>query len=151
MSDQLGAIRTRIEPVLTARGIDLEDIAVQRAGQGSVLRVLVDRDGGVDLDTIAEVSREISAVLDAEADLIPPRTTLEVGSPGVDRPLTHERHWRRAATRLVEVTPTDGDAFTDRVEGIDADVVTFISGRTIPLADVLRAIVQVEFGGKDGH
>lgn len=151
MSDQIGAIRTRIEPVLTSRGIDLEDIAVQRAGQGSVLRVLVDRDGGVDLDTIAEVSREISAILDADADLIPPRTTLEVGSPGVDRPLTHERHWRRAATRLVEVTPTDGDAFTDRVEGIDADVITFTSGRTIPLADVSRAIVQVEFGGKDGH
>jgi len=151
MSDQIGAIRTRIEPVLTARGIDLEDINVQRAGQGSVLRVLVDRDGGVDLDTIAEVSREISAILDAEADIIPARTTLEVGSPGVDRPLTEERHWRRAVSRLVEVTPTDGDVFTDRVQGIEADVITFTSGRTIPLASVSRAIVQVEFGGKDGH
>lgn len=151
MSDAIGAIRTRIEPVLNARGIDLEDIALQRAGQHSTLRVLVDRDGGVDLDTIADVSREISALLDADADLIPARTTLEVGSPGVDRPLTHERHWRRAATRLVEVTPVDGASFTERVVGVDDGVVTFDSGRTLALKGVSRAVVQVEFGGQDGY
>lgn len=151
MSDQMGAIRRLIEPVLTSRGIDLEDLVVQRAGQGSVLRVLVDSDGGVDLDTIADISREISAMIDAHADLIPARTTLEVGSPGVDRPLTEERHWRRAASRLVDVTTTDEDPFTDRVEGIEAGVISFTSGRTIPLTAVSRAVVQVEFGGKDGH
>jgi ribosome maturation factor RimP len=151
MSDAIGAIRTRIEPVLSARGIDLEDIALQRAGQHSTLRVLVDRDGGVDLDTIAEVSREISSILDTESDLIPARTTLEVGSPGVDRPLKHERHWQRAASRLVEVNPVDGEAFTDRVVSVDAGVVTFDSGRTLAIDSVARAIVQVEFGGQGGH
>jgi ribosome maturation factor RimP len=151
MSDAIGAIRTRIEPVLNARGIDLEDIALQRAGQHSTLRILVDRDGGVDLDTIADISREISSVLDEDADLIPPKTTLEVGSPGVDRPLTHERHWRRAATRLVEVQPTDGAAFTDRIISVADGVVTFDSGRTIAVGDVSRAVVQVEFGGQGGH
>src|SRR6266566_4956113 len=92
-----------IEPVLHAMEIDLEGVRITTAGRRRVLRVIVDADGGVSLDVIAEVSREISARLDAKNTLGDAPYTLEVSSPGIDRPLTQPRHWRRAVGRLVRV------------------------------------------------
>lgn len=108
----LGARRARlravIEPVLTAAGYDLEELTVSRAGRRHVVRVMVDADGGVSLDDVAEISRAVSAALDeAEetgGELIAGEYQLEVSSPGVDRPLTLPRHWRRNLGRLVRVT-----------------------------------------------
>jgi ribosome maturation factor RimP len=92
---------------VTAAGYDLEDLSISRAGRRHMVRVIVDADGGVSLDAIAEVSRAVSGALDeAEAstgDLIVGEYQLEVSSPGVDRPLTLPRHWRRNAGRLVRV------------------------------------------------
>jgi ribosome maturation factor RimP len=99
-----------IEPVVVAAGYDLEDLSVSRAGRRHVVRVVVDRDGGVDLDAVADVSRALSKALDqAEetgGDLVAGEYQLEVSSPGVDRPLTLPRHWRRNVGRLVKVTVT---------------------------------------------
>lgn len=99
-----------IEPVVAAAGYDLEDVSVTAAGRRSQVRVVVDRDDGVSLDEVAEVSHAVSAVLD-EHDGIVGRSSyvLEVTSPGVDRPLTLPRHWRRAVGRLVRV-PVSGRA-----------------------------------------
>src|ERR1700759_4372206 len=98
-------VRGVVEPVIIAAGYDLEDLGLSRAGRRHVLRVLVDRDGGINLDDVAVVSREISSALDAAeetgGDLIAGEYQLEVGSPGVDRPLTLPRHWRRNIGRLV--------------------------------------------------
>src|SRR5688572_11187840 len=93
-----------IEPVVGAAGYDLEELVVTPAGRRSVVRVVVDRDEGVTLDDIADVSRAVSEVLDANDDGMG-RTpyVLEVTSPGVDRPLTEPRHWRRNTGRLVTV------------------------------------------------
>jgi len=85
--------------------MDLESVRVGSAGRRRLLRVIVDADGGVSLDGIALVSREVSARLDATGAMGEAPYTLEVSSPGVDRPLTLPRHWRRAVGRLVRVPP----------------------------------------------
>lgn len=96
-----------LEPVVHAMGLDLEGIKVTAAGRRRLLRVVVDADGGVSLDTIALASRELSARLDGASEMGELPYTLEVSSPGVDRPLTEPRHWRRAIGRLVVVPLTD--------------------------------------------
>lgn len=97
-----------IEPVVNDAGYDLEDLSVSRAGRRHVVRVMVDADGGIDLDAVADVSRAVSAALDAAeetgGDIVAGEYQLEVSSPGVDRPLTLPRHWRRNVSRLVKVT-----------------------------------------------
>jgi ribosome maturation factor RimP len=83
--------------------MDLESIQITPAGRRRVLKVVVDADGGVGLDDMAEISQALSAELDASGAMGDARYTLEVSSPGVNRPLTEPRHWRRAAGRLVSV------------------------------------------------
>jgi ribosome maturation factor RimP len=101
-------LRAVIEPVVTAAGYDLEDLTVSRAGRRHVVRVVVDGDGGMSLDAVAEVSRAVSKSLDeaeeAGGDLVAGEYQLEVSSRGVDRPLTLPRHWRRNVGRMVKVT-----------------------------------------------
>ena len=92
-----------LEPVMRAAGMDLESVRVGSAGRRRLLRLVVDADGGVSLDDIALVSRAVSARLDGTGAMGEAPYTLEVSSPGVDRPLTLPRHWRRAAGRLVRV------------------------------------------------
>jgi ribosome maturation factor RimP len=95
-----------LEPVVHAAGADLESVRISSAGRRRLLRVYVDADGGVGLDEIALISRELSARLDATGAMGEAPYTLEVSSPGVDRPLTQPRHWRRATGRLVQVPVT---------------------------------------------
>ncbi|TDC33885.1 ribosome maturation factor RimP [Micromonospora sp. 15K316] len=101
-------LRAVIEPVVADAGYDLEDLSVSRAGRRHVVRVIVDADGGINLDAVADVSRAVSTALDAAeetgGDIVAGEYQLEVSSPGVDRPLTLPRHWRRNVGRLVKVT-----------------------------------------------
>jgi ribosome maturation factor RimP len=140
-----------LEPVVAATGYDLEDVKVSSAGRRSVVRVIVDSDSGVDLDAVADVSRAVSAALDDDtpggAAFAGPYV-LEVSSPGVDRPLTEPRHWRRARGRLVAVTHGDRQ-LTGRVVAADDTTVTLDvagSAERIPLAELGPGRVQVEFG-----
>jgi ribosome maturation factor RimP len=145
-------IYAAVLPVVAESGVDLESVTLRPAGKRHILQIVIDCDGGVDLDLVATISRSISDVIDHEADLVPANTVLEVTSPGVDRPLTEERHWRRAVGRLVDVTPRSESPFTDRVAGVSDGVVQFTSGRAMNLADLDSGFVQVEFtGGPDGH
>jgi ribosome maturation factor RimP len=97
-----------VEPVVSAAGYDLEDVEVTKAGRRSVVRVIVDCDGGVDLDEVADLSKAVSVALD-EADPTGEQPyVLEVTSPGVDRPLTHPRHWRRNVGRKVKAGDVEG-------------------------------------------
>jgi len=91
-------------PVVSARGMDLETVRITAVGRRRLLRVVVDADGGVSLDDITLISRVLSDELDANGAMGEAPYTLEVTSPGVDRPLTEPRHWRRAAGRLVRAT-----------------------------------------------
>jgi ribosome maturation factor RimP len=156
-----------LEPVVTEAGLDLEAVKVTPAGRRKLVRLVVDADGGVGLDDIAEISREVADRLDASGAMGEVPYTLEVSSPGVDRPLTEPRHWRRAVGRLVSVpltaTSTDspaGTAAPQRAPTIRGRVL--IAGQTTVTLDVDGdhaefdyaelgpGRVQLEFGGSAG-
>ena len=129
-------------------GLDLEAVDLSKAGKRSVLRVAVDKDGGVSLDDIAEATREVSRLLD-ESDVMGEQPyTLEVSSPGVDRPLTLPRHWRRNAGRLVKVTRVEGEPVTGRITASDEESATLdVDGSAVQVRydEVRKAKVQIEF------
>jgi ribosome maturation factor RimP len=143
-----GQLQELLEPVVQAAGFDLEQLEVRATGRRHSVKVVVDSDHGVDLDDIAQLSRAASVELDQHEHLIGGSYTLEVTSPGVDRPLTGPRHWRRAHLRQVAVRTRDGGSFTGRVGPAGAEAVTLlVDGRLRELryADVEHAGVQVEF------
>jgi ribosome maturation factor RimP len=143
----------QLVPVLRDLGLDLEAVDLSPAGRRRVLRVAVDKDGGVTLDEVAEATRRISSALDSSDVMGEQPYTLEVGSPGVDRPLTLPRHWRRNVGRLVEVTIRDGSSVLGRVTAAGETSATLTvdgSPRVVPFADVARAKVQVEIGKAEG-
>jgi ribosome maturation factor RimP len=148
-------LRAVIGPVVTDAGYDLEELAVSRAGRRHVVRVVVDTDGGVSLDDVADLSRDLSAAIDSEererGDLIAGEYVLEVSSPGVDRPLTLPRHWRRNLGRLVAVR-AGAERLTGRVtEAGDRGVTLDVDGvtREFGYADLGPGRVQVEFSRLD--
>jgi ribosome maturation factor RimP len=142
-----------LEPVVSAAGFDLEDLSVSAAGKRSVVRVLVDKDGGVTLDDVADVSRLVSEALDAadeqDPTLLGTSYVLEVSSPGVDRPLTEPRHWRRNVGRLVSASLRDGSTAVGRITAVDQAGVTLDESRVLPWDELARGLVQVEFNRKD--
>lgn len=148
--------RDRLSEVLIAPlatvGLDVEAIDLTPAGKRRVLRVAVDKDGGVTMDDIADATREVSRLLD-ESDVMGEHPyTLEVTSPGTERPLTLPRHWRRNERRLVKVTGTDGDTIIGRIVGSDEQGVTLeIDGdeREVGYADVAKARIEIEFNRKE--
>jgi ribosome maturation factor RimP len=149
-SDRDNLVRA-LGPPITARGFDLEDVVVTPAGKRRLLRVVVDRDGGVDLDDIAGISTTVSAALDESDAMGGAPYVLEVTTPGVDRPLTEPRHWRRAAGHLVNVAIADVGDRTGRVTQVDDDgVVLDIDGTDVRAAwaDLGLGRVQIEFNRK---
>jgi ribosome maturation factor RimP len=149
-------LRETVEPVVAACGLELDDVAVVRAGNRRVVRVTVDGDGpdghGPSLDEIAAVSAAVSRALD-EADSADERPyVLEVSSRGVGRPLTRPAHWRRNRGRLVQITRQDGSELQGRIaEAADAEVCLDVAGAPVwlPYAAVAKAVVQVEFARLD--
>jgi ribosome maturation factor RimP len=138
-----------IEPVVAAAGLDLETVRMSVAGKRRLLRIVVDGDHGVSLDDAADVSREISAMLDEANALGEVPYTLEVSSPGVDRPLTEPRHWRRAVGRLVKVKVTGEGTLEGRILAADADGVTLdLAGgeRRFGQGELGAGAIQIEFG-----
>lgn len=145
-------VRDALHPVVAAAGYDLEDVSITAAGRRSVVRVIVDRDGGIDLDAVADVSRAVSTALDESEVMGAAPYVLEVSSPGVDRPLSEPRHWQRARGRLVRVAVTDAGSLTGRVVDADDDKVTLdVDGdaRTVAYTDLGPGQVQVEFARED--
>ena len=141
-------IASEVTDPLSALGLDLEAVEVTPAGKRRVLRIAVDRDGGVSMDAVADATREVNRVLDDSDVMGQQPYTLEVTSRGVDRPLTLPRHWRRNADRLVKVTLTDGSSMTGRIgDSGDETVVLEVSGvdKLLAYEDVARALVQIEF------
>ena len=155
--------RDRLAEVLTgplaAVGLDLEAVELTVAGKRRMLRVAVDQDGGVTLDDIAEATREVSRVLDASDVMGSQPYTLEVTSPGTDRPLAAPRHWRRNRGRLVKATLTDGRSVTGRIADSDDThaVLDLEDGRDarssatqeVRFDEVAKAKVQIEFNRKE--
>ncbi|MGK5448459.1 ribosome maturation factor RimP [Streptomyces radiopugnans] len=153
-------LRGLLEPLVTARGLDLEEIAVTPAGRRRVLRVVVDSDEGVQLDTCAELSREASQALDETDVMGGAPYVLEVTSPGTDRPLTEPRHYRRAVGRLIRAQLAEeagGGELVARVgaadeDGVDVEVPGVkgrrATARRLAYTEIARARVEIEFNRK---
>jgi ribosome maturation factor RimP len=135
-------------------GYDVEDVVVESSARPPRVVVIVDGDQGLDLDSLGALSRLASELLDQLDDSNENAPyLLEVTSRGVDRPLTAERHYRRAKGRKVEVTLADGSQVTGRlgettdgiVRLVVADRRAALTIRELSIDDVTNAVVQVEF------
>ena len=135
-------------------GYEIEDVVIDSRTRPPRITVIADGDDPLDLDTIATLSRSASALLDGSQLLDGIRDTylLEVSSPGVERPLTSEKHFRRARGRKVEIALSDGSSLIGRVGETGPDAVALVlrdgrdwTVRDIPLAQITKAVVQVEF------
>jgi ribosome maturation factor RimP len=137
---------------LAASGLDVEGIELTPAGRRRLLRVAVDKDGGVTMDDVADATREVSRLLDRSDVMGESAYTLEVTSPGTDRPLTLSRHWRRNRSRLVKVTTTDGRTLTGRILASDEHGATLdVEGgeQTLAYDEIAKARIQIEFNRKE--
>ena len=168
-------IRPAVEGPLASLGLLVEDVAVTHAGKRRLVRIWIDRvldpaDGPtttptepLSLDEVADATRAVGEALDATDVMGEQPYTLEVTSPGVDRPLTEPRHYRRNVTRLLTLTPLDGTPVTGRLVSADDEGVTIEVPATKKTparteqhayADLARAAVEVEFsrpGAAQGH
>ena len=151
-------LRGLLEPLAGAQGLDLEEVELTRAGRYRVLRVVVDSDEGVDLDTVAELTRTVSAELDETDAMGDEQYQLEVTSPGAERPLTERRHYARAVGRLARIRLHEGGEVVARIlsvddEGLDVEV-PGVKGRKptarrLGFPEIAKARVEVEFNRKD--
>ncbi|GAA2491967.1 ribosome maturation factor RimP [Streptomyces thermolineatus] len=156
---QSDRLRKLLEPIVAPAGMDLEDVKVTAAGSRRQLLVVVDADEGVSLDAIAEVTRAVSQALDASDAMGGAPYNLEVSSPGVDRPLTEPRHYRRNTGRLVKVQLAGGGELVARItavdeEGLDLEV-PGVKGRRptarrLAFTEIAKARVEIEFNPKGG-
>jgi ribosome maturation factor RimP len=158
-ADILEQVRHTAARVASSYGLEVFDVQYRREGQGMMLRVLIDRPGAaatadesVSVEDCAHVSRDLSAIFDVD-DIVPGAYTLEVSSPGLDRPLRRAEDYRRFAGRrakLVMREPVDGQGFfKGRLAGVDGtDVVIEADDRKthrVPLGLITRANLEVEF------
>ncbi|MFD7553761.1 MULTISPECIES: ribosome maturation factor RimP [unclassified Streptomyces] len=155
---QSDRLRGLLEPLVAAKGLDLEEIEMSKAGKRRMLRIIVDSDEGVELDACAELSREVSDKLDESDVMGEDEYVLEVSSPGADRPLTEHRHYVRAIERLVKFQLVEGGELIARIldvddEGMDLEVPGVkgrkATARRIAFTDIAKARVEIEFNRKD--
>jgi ribosome maturation factor RimP len=150
-------VRGAADRVTADRGFELVDVEVRGAGGGSLVRLFVDRPGGIGLDDLQSVSEEVSAILDAE-DPIPGPYTLEVSSPGLDRPLKTEADYRRFVGRLARVSSyerIDGRRhWTGRIVSCEEGVLSLVLEREggeparIPCDRIAHGRLEVELPGR---
>lgn len=155
---QSDRLRGLLEPLVAAKGLDLEEIELSKAGKRRMLRIVVDSDEGVELDVCAELSREVSDLLDESDVMGEDEYVLEVSSPGADRPLSEHRHYVRATGRLVKFQTAEGGELIARIlevddEGMDLEVPGVkgrkATARRIAFTDIAKARVEIEFNRKD--
>ena len=147
-----------ITPALHKAGYFLEDVNLVNPGQHRIVTVIVDGESALNLDQVTVASKLVSELLDEAAFMGETPFTLEVTSPGIDRPLTLPRHFAKNVDHLLKVTKTDGIVITGRILSNTQDDVTLtvtekkdVKEVTVVLADIKRATVEIEFNRKDGE
>ena len=142
-----------LNPAVTRAGFILEEVKVTPIGKRRLVSVVIDCENrNPSLDEVTVVSKEVSSILDSYSQLGETPFTLEVTTPGIDRPLTELRHWRKNVGRLVKITPTDGEKYVARISAVNPrDVQLEIKGKEIfiPFSDISRAHIEVEFNRKE--
>ena len=153
LKDQISELVT---PAVSDQGFYLEDVHVATPGNHRIVTCIVDGDVSLNLDQVTSVSRVISELLDEAAFMGETPFTLEVTSPGVDRPLTQPRHFTKNVDRLLKIIKLDGSEVTGRIlSNTDQDVTLTVlikkesTKQTVLLSDIKRAVVEIEFNRKD--
>ena len=151
------SIAELIEPAVTAQGFYLEEVQLVSPGKHRIVTCIVDGEISLNLDQVTSVSRAISELLDEAPIMGDTPFTLEVTSPGVDRPLTKPRHFAKNVDRLLKITKTDGEVVTGRItSNTESEVVLIVVSKkettevTVAISDIKRAVVEIEFNRKDG-
>lgn len=146
-----------VRPVVEGSGLELWDVSFRKEAGRMVLRVLVDRDGGVDLDTISETSERLSRRLDLEGFAGDVAYSLEVSSPGLARPLREPRHFERSVGQRVKVKtarPVEGRTVHEgALVSADAEAIAIVSDGgelRVPYADIASARTVFEWGVQRG-
>ena len=154
LKDQVSELVT---PALHQAGYFLEDVNIVSPGQHRIVTVIVDGESGLNLDQVTVASKLVSELLDAATFMGETPFTLEVTSPGIDRPLTLPRHFAKNVDRLLKVTKTDGVTVTGRIlSNTESDVTLSVTEKkdvkevVVALTDIKRATVEIEFNRKDG-
>ena len=137
-------ISAAIRPIIEATGNYLEELTITSAGKVKILTVIVDSDSHLNLDQITAVTKEISEVIEALQELGDSAFTLEVTSPGIDRPLTKPRHWRKNFDRLVRITMTSGQEIQGRI-GEATETTVLVGDLKVSFGDIKRAVLEIEF------
>ena len=142
-----------LTPAVTQAGFVLEEVTVTPVGKRRLVAVVVDcEDRNPSLDEVTVVSKEVSAILDNYTQMGEMPFTLEVTTPGIDRPLTLGRHWKKNIGRLVKITPKTGEKYIGRIASVKDNAVTIeIKGKEseISFAEISRAQIEVEFNRKE--
>jgi ribosome maturation factor RimP len=154
LKDQISEL---ITPALHEAGYFLEDVNLVNPGQHRIVTVIVDGESGLNLDQVTVASKLVSELLDAATFMGETPFTLEVTSPGIDRPLTLPRHFAKNVDRLLKVTKNDGMVITGRIRSNTQEHVTLevtekkeVKEAVVALTDIKRATVEIEFNRKDG-
>jgi ribosome maturation factor RimP len=137
-------ISAAIRPIIEASGNYLEELTITSAGKVKILTVIVDSDSHLNLDQITAVTKEISEVIETLEELGDSAFTLEVTSPGIDRPLTKPRHWRKNFGRLVKITMTSGQDIQGRI-GEATETTVLVGDQKVSFEDIKRAVLKIEF------
>ena len=137
-------ISAAVTPALSALGFYLEDVTITSAGRRSMLTVIVDGDTHLSLDQVTSATKAIGEIVESLQSLGDTPFTLEVTSPGLDRPLTKPRHWHKNIDRLVKVVLSDGKEVKGRIKAVSEESAT-VDDSEINFADIKRASLEVEF------
>jgi ribosome maturation factor RimP len=137
-------ISAAIRPIIEATGNYLEELSITSAGKVKILTVIIDSDTHLNLDQVTAVTKEISEVIEALPELGDGAFTLEVTSPGLDRPLTKPRHWRKNLDRLVKIIMTSGQEIQGRI-GEATETTVLVDSQKVSYEDIKRAVLEIEF------
>jgi len=137
-------ISDAVTPALSALGFYLEDVTITSAGRRSMLTIIVDGDTHFSLDQVTSATKAIGEIVESIQSLGETPFTLEVTSPGLDRPLTKPRHWRKNIDRLVKIVLLDGKEIKGRIKAAN-EVSATVNESEIKFSDIKRASLEVEF------
>ena len=137
-----------VAPLVDKAGLVLEDVQVQTPGKNRFVTIMVDSETGLNLDQVTDISRLVGEAMDKAPFMGDTPYTLEVTTPGVDRPLTAPRHFKKNVDRLVKITKNDGTQVKGRISSADEDSVT-LDNASINYSDIKRAIIEIEFNRKE--
>jgi ribosome maturation factor RimP len=137
-------ISDAVTPALSALGFYLEDVTITSAGRRSMLTIIVDGDTHLSLDQVTSATKAIGEIVESIQSLGETPFTLEVTSPGLDRPLTKPRHWRKNIDRLVKIVLLDGKEIKGRIKAASENSAT-VDESEIKFSDIKRASLEVEF------